>query len=132
MPSLPPALPPPDLGAFIEALVAGLPEFTPSYLDLVAGCDDDPGGPLILMGLADFVAERLVALESERTVLERALGLVEHLIECSDDPDGASELVGLAFFDSFPPDHRRRLVPWLGSRSALALESLDMPAEERT
>lgn len=132
MPSLPPPLPPPDLGAFIDALATGLPEFAPSYLDLVAGCDDDPGGPLILMGLADFVAERLAALESERTVLARALGLVEHLIECCDDPDGASELVGLAFFDSFSPDDRRRLVPWLGSRSTLALENLDLPREERS
>ena len=122
--SLPPALPPPDLGAFIDALVTGLPEFAPRYLDLVAGCDDDPGGPLVLMGLADFVAERLVALESERSVLERALRLVEHLIEGSDDPEGASELVGLAFFDCFSPDDRRRLVPWLGSCSTLALENL--------
>jgi hypothetical protein len=131
LPSLPPAIPPPDLRAFIDALVTGLPEFAPIYLDLVAGCDDDPGGPLILMGLADFVAERLLALESERTVLQRALGLVEHLIECSDDPDVASELVGLAFFDSFSPDDRRRLVPWLGGRSTLALETLDMPPEAR-
>jgi hypothetical protein len=131
LPSFPPALPPPDLGAFIEALVSGLPDFAPRYLALVAGCDDDPGGPLVLMGLADFVAERLVAFDWERTVLERALGLVEHLIECSDDPDGASELIGLAFFDSFSPDDRRRLVPLLGSRSTLALENLDMPPEER-
>jgi hypothetical protein len=128
--SLPPSLPSPDLDALVDALVSGLPEFVPCYLDLVAGCDDDPGGPLILMGLADFVAERLVAFEAERAVLDRALGLVEHLIDGSDDPDGASELVGLAFFDSFSPDDRRRLAPWLGTRSTLALETLDVPPDQ--
>jgi hypothetical protein len=124
LPSFPPS---PDLDGLVDALVSGLPEFVPRYLDLVAGCDDDPGGPLILMGLADFVAERLVAFEAERAVLDRALGLVEHVIDGSDDPDGASELVGLAFFDSFSPDDRRRLAPWLGARSRLALETLDVP-----
>jgi hypothetical protein len=130
LPPPPPSLPSPGLDALVDALVSGLPEFVPRYLDLVAGCDDDPGGPLILMGLADFVAERLVAFEAERAVLDRALGLVEHLIDGSDDPDGAAELVGLAFFDSFSPDHRRRLAPWLGARSTLALETLDMPPDQ--
>jgi hypothetical protein len=131
LPPPPPSLPPPDLDAFVEALVSGLPEFVPHYLDLVAGCDDDPGGPLILMGLADFVAERLVAFDAERAVLGRALGLVEHLIDGSDDPDGAVELVGLAFFDSLSPDHRRRLAPWLGPGSTVALEALDVPPDQR-
>jgi hypothetical protein len=125
-PPPPPSLPPPDLDAFVAALSSGLPEFVPHYLDLVAACDDDPGGPVILMGLADFVAERLVAFEAERAVLDRALGLVEHLIDDSNDPDGAAELVELAFLDSFSPDDRRRLAPWLGARSMLALEALDV------
>jgi len=122
--------PGPEIEAFVDALIASLPEFIPGYLDLVEGFDDDPGEPVVFIELADFVADRLAAIEAERPVLERALGLIETLVETIADRDEAYELVGMAFFDSFSPEDRRRLVPWLGPGSRAALETLDMPSRE--
>jgi hypothetical protein len=107
------------------AVVTELPEFLPRYRALVEACDDDPGEPAVLMELADFVAGRLAALDAGRPVLERAFGLVEMLLESAEEPDQLAEVVSLAFFDSFSPDVRQELAPWLGSRSLDALEALD-------
>jgi hypothetical protein len=108
-----------------DALVSDLPEFLPRYRALVEAGDDDPGEPAVFMELADFVAGRLAAVETGRSVLERAFGLIETLLESADDPDTRSEVVSLAFFDSFSPEVRQELGPWLGPRSLDALESLD-------
>ncbi len=113
-----------------DALLADLPEFVPDYRALVQGCDDEPGEPVVLIALADFVADRLAALEAERSVLERALGLVEVLIASAADPETTTDLVGLAFFDSFTPEDRRSLTRWLGPCSRQALEALDVPCSE--
>jgi len=110
-----------------EVLIDRLPEFVPAYLAMVEACDDHPGEPALLVELADFVAERMAALETARHLFERALGIIEaHLASApgAGDPD---ELVALAFFDSFSPEDRRHLVPWLGPHSLAALESLDAP-----
>jgi hypothetical protein len=77
--------------------------------------------------LADFVAGRMAVLETHRHLLERALGVVEDHLESGAGPGETDELVTLAFFDSFSPEDRRHLVPWLGPRSLAALESLDAP-----
>jgi hypothetical protein len=111
--------------ALLDAVAGRLPEFVPTYLALAEACDDDPGEPAVLVELADFVADRLALLESGRPVLERALGLIEAHLDQAEDADETADLVGLAFFDSFSPEDRRRLVPWLGPRSRAALESLD-------
>jgi hypothetical protein len=111
--------------AFLDALVAHLPEFLPKFRELVRAADDDPGDVVILLELADFVGEHLATSEERPTALERALGLIETLIDCSEDPDDTADLVGMAFFDSFSPVDRERLTPWLGPRSLLALEALD-------
>jgi hypothetical protein len=111
--------------------VTSLPEFLPTFMELVEAGDDDPGDTVCLLELAEFVADRLAVTDVGPTVLERALGLVETLIDCSDDPDHTADLVGMAFFDSFSPTDRRRLTPWLGPRSLVALESLDGPWESR-
>jgi hypothetical protein len=110
---------------FLEAMGTHLPEFLPTFMELVRAADDDPGDVVILLNLADFVADRLATGEERPTALERALGLIETLIDCSEDPDDAAELVSMAFFDSFSPVDRERLTPWLGPRSLLALEALD-------
>jgi hypothetical protein len=60
----------------VTALLDGVPEFGPTYLALVEEFDDDPGGPAIFTELADFVSERLIAVETERPVLERALAAI--------------------------------------------------------
>ncbi len=109
----------------LDALTGRLPEFVPTYLALAEACDDDPGEPAVLAELADFVAHRLALLETGRPVLERALGLIEARLDEAEDADEAADLIGLAFFDSFSPEDRRLLVPWLGRRSLATLESLD-------
>ncbi len=113
--------------ALLDALVGRLPEFVPTYLALAEACDDDPGEPVIFVELADFVADRLALVETGRPVLERALDLIEARLDGADDD---ADLIGLAFFDSFSPEDRRRLVPWLGPRSLATLESLDGPGDD--
>lgn len=126
---VPEPLDPEDGGFLVGALVDRLPEFVPVYLALVEACDDDPGEPVVLAELADFVAERMAVLETDRHLLEGALAVIEaHLASGDAAGSGASdELVALAFFDSFSPEDRRHLIPWLGRRSLAALESLDAP-----
>jgi hypothetical protein len=113
--------------ALLDAITGHLPEFVPAYLALVESCDDDPGEPAVFAELADFVADRLVLLETGRPVLERALDIIEAHLDGAEDADEAADLIGLAFFDCFSPEDRRRLVPWLGPRSLATLESLDAP-----
>ncbi|HEX3459672.1 MAG TPA: hypothetical protein VHT49_02100, partial [Acidimicrobiales bacterium] len=78
----------------VAVLLEGVPEFGPSFLALVEMFDDDPGGPAVFTELADFVAERLVTIEAERPVLERALAAVESVARAGGE---AEELVGYAF-----------------------------------
>jgi hypothetical protein len=107
-----------------------VPEFVTRFLTLVDGCGDDPGEPLVLMELADFVSEHLDAIRSERSLLVRALATVEaHLESISHDPIGC-EFVAFAFFDSFTPEVRQRLVHEVGPRSRRLIEALDHPDAE--
>jgi len=101
---------------------------------------DDPGQPLVLGELADFIADRLAAVEAETDVLRRAVAVVEACVAGVDQSDSAStpddegilEMVAGAFFDSFSPEDRRRLVPWLGPGSRALLETLDAPGTARS
>ncbi|HEV3266223.1 MAG TPA: hypothetical protein VG014_11915 [Acidimicrobiales bacterium] len=106
----------------VTVLLSGVPEFGPAYLALVEAFDDDPGGPAVFTELADFVSERLVAIEAERPVLERALAAVESVATAGGEAD---ELVGYAFLDSFSPEDRRLIAPWLGPATRLLLDELD-------
>jgi len=106
----------------VTALLNGVPEFGPAYLALVEVFDDDPGGPAVFTELADFVSERLVAIEAERPVLERALAAVELVATAGGEAD---ELVGYAFLDSLSPEDRRLIIPWLGPATRSLLDELD-------
>jgi hypothetical protein len=106
----------------VAVLLDQVPEFSPAYLSLVQVFDEHPGEPIVFTELADFVAERLAALETERPVLERALAAVETVAATSED---ATELVGYAFLDSLSPEDRRRIVPWLGPHARSLLDELD-------
>jgi len=112
-------------GPLAEALLNHLPEFLPTYRSLVEACDDDPGEPVLLMELADLVSARLAAQAAGRSLLERALGVIEGLIESLAGDESRRELVGIAFFDSFSPESRRLLTPWLGPQSIEVLEALE-------
>ncbi len=103
------------LGFLFADVVRELPEFVPRYLELVEAGDDDPGAPVVLMELAEFVAARLSVIEIEGSALSRALGLVEALLDAHDD-DVDAELVSYAFFDTFTVEDRRLLAARLGRR----------------
>ena len=129
--AFPPSKPEPlEADPLIDALVHELPEFTPIYRTLVEGCDDDPGEAVVLIELADFVASHAATADAERSLVERALRVVETHIESMGDDEVGCELVGLAFFDSLLPEDRRCLAPWLGSRSRQLLDGLDIAAVE--
>jgi hypothetical protein len=104
-----------------------LPEFTPTYLTLLDGCGDDPGDPVVLMGLADLVSATLTLLERQRRLLDRALGAVEDHLEAVGDDSVDSDVVAFAFFDSLAPEDRRLLAPHLGPRSTVLADRLDLP-----
>jgi hypothetical protein len=106
----------------VTVLLEGVPEFGPAFLALVEAFDDDPGGPAVFTELADFVAERLVAIEAERPVLERALAAVESVAKRGGD---AQELVGYAFLESLSPEDLRLITPWLGTATRSLLDDLD-------
>ncbi|HEY7917524.1 MAG TPA: hypothetical protein VIC86_11160 [Acidimicrobiales bacterium] len=112
-------------GPLAEALLDHLPEFLPTYRRLVEACDDDPGEPVLLMELADLVSAHLAAQAVGRSLLERALGVIEGLIDSLAGDEIRRELVGIAFFDSFSPESRRLLAPWLGPQSIEVLEALE-------
>jgi hypothetical protein len=115
-----------EVGPLVEALLRDLPEFGPTYRELVEACDDDPGDPVVLIELADFVEARLAGLATGRSILERALGVIESLIDSLADDEIGCDLVGMAFFDSFSPESRPLLAPWLGPRSLGVLEALEV------
>ena len=124
-----PAADPFDRTPLVLALLpgAGVPVHLPA---LVAAYDDDPGEPAVLTELADFVTDHLMAAEREIPTIGRIASVIESGIISLGDDDLGRELVGWAFFDSIPPEARRRLARWLGPQSVSVLDSLDtVPAE---
>jgi hypothetical protein len=120
---------PGELGFLFAEVLNSLPEFVPRYLELAVAGDDDPGGPTVLMEMAQFVAEQLDAATTGERVLARALGLIEALAAGAED-DADAELVSYAFLDSFTVEDRQRLLPRLGPHSRRMLETLDAPEIE--
>ncbi len=116
----------PSTLCLVEALRERLPEFTPVYLALVDACGDDPGEPLILTELADFVAARLSSVETEANMLRRALATIEVCVSSlSADAHDSVDMLAGAFFDSFSPEEGCHLLEWLGPCSRAFLEQLD-------
>jgi hypothetical protein len=111
----------------VRALLDRVPEFAPHVVALVKEHDDDPGEPMVLIELADFIAPRLDAMTTERLVVEAAMAFVETLLDWRADDEVGRELFGAAFFDSFTPEDQRRLAPWLGPRARALLDALDAP-----
>ena len=114
-----------ELRPLSGALREHLPEFTPTCRRLVEAGDDDPGDPVLLMELADFIGARLVVQDAGRRTLERALGVIEGFVDSLGDDEDGRELVGAAFFDSLSPESRRLLAPWLGPQSMEVLEAFE-------
>jgi hypothetical protein len=125
-----PAGDPFDRTPLVLALLDQVPEFRSTYRTLVAAHDDDPGEPAVLTELADFVTDHLTVAEREISTIRRIASVIESGIISLGDDDLGRELVGWAFFDSIPPEARRRLARWLGPQSVSVLDSLDtVPAE---
>jgi len=111
----------------VRSLLDQVPEFAPTIVALVKDHDDDPGEPMVLIELADFIAPRLDAIATERLVVEAAMDFVEMLLETRADDEVSGELVGAAFFDSLTPEDQHRLAPWLGPRARALIDALDAP-----
>lgn len=69
----------------LDAIIDQLPEFLSVYVSLAEACDGDPGEAAVFGALADFVSGHLSLLETSRPVLQRALGLVESLLDAPVD-----------------------------------------------
>jgi hypothetical protein len=111
----------------VRALLDRVPEFAPHVVALVKEYDDDPGEPMVLIELADFIAPRLDAMTTERLVVEAAMAFVETLLDTRGDDEVDRELFGAAFFDSFTPEDQHRLAPWLGPKARALMDALDAP-----
>jgi hypothetical protein len=119
-----------DRTPLVLALLDQVPEFRSTYRTLVVAYDDDPGEPVVLTELADFVTDHLMAAESEISTIRRISSVIESGLISLGDDDLGRQLVGWAFLDSIAPEVRPRLAPWLGPQSVSLLDSLDMaPAE---
>jgi hypothetical protein len=116
----------------VRALLDRVPEFAPHVVALVKEYDDDPGEPMVLIELADFITPRLDAIATERLVVEAAMAFVETLLESRANDEVGGELFGAAFFDSFTPEDQYRLAPWLGPRARALVEALDTPPSQQT
>jgi hypothetical protein len=112
---------PPD--PVVADLLRWLPEFGPTYRELVVAFDDDPGGPAVFTELADFVSVHLITAASDQRLLARALAAVEAIAGEGDD---VSELIAYAFLDSLSPDDRHRISPWLGPATRGLLDQLEV------
>jgi hypothetical protein len=96
----------------------------------VVAYDDDPGEPVVLTELADFVTGHLMAAETEISTIRRITSVIESGLISLGDDDLGRELVGWAFLDSMAPEVRARLAPWLGPRSVSLLDSLELAPGE--
>jgi hypothetical protein len=115
----------------VRALLERVPEFAPHVVALVKEHDDDPGEPMVLIELADFIAPRLDAIATERLVVEAAMAFVEILLDTRANDELSGELFGAAFFDSFTPEDQHRLAPWLGPRARSLMDALDAPPSQQ-
>ena len=101
---------PPIDDAAIMALRSELPEFEDRYLDLLDIYDEDLTPDIVLMELADFVAN-LVATRDMEAVLERCLAAVENLAAGTEE---GPEIVAYAFFNEIPLGSREVVRSYLG------------------
>jgi hypothetical protein len=111
---------PPTDDAAITILRAALPEFEDHYLDLVDIYDEDLTPEIVLMELADFVADLLVRARSE-TTLERCLTAVDDVATSTTD---GRELVANSFLVQLPIGTRAAAAPYFGPVAADLAEGL--------
>jgi hypothetical protein len=106
--------------AAITLLRTGLPEFEGHYLDLVDIYDEDLTSEIVLMELADFVANLVTGVGNDAT-LERCLTAIDELAANTDD---GPELVAYSFLNELPLGTRGAIAPYFGPVAAHLAERL--------
>ncbi len=104
---------PPTDDSAIATLLARLPEFEDHYLDLLDLYDEDLTPEIVVMELAEYVAD-LLPRHADEELVERCLDAVEELAEREDGPD----LVGYCFLNVLPTGARMILDDRLGPLTA--------------
>jgi len=104
----------------ITVLRGELPEFEDHYLDLVDIYDEDLTPEIVLMELADFVANLVTGGGNEIT-LERCLAAIDELAASTDD---GPELVAYAFLNELPLGIRAAVSAYFGPVAANLAERL--------
>lgn len=111
---------PPIDDTALTILRAALPEFEANYLDLLDIYDEDLTPEIVLMELADFVAN-LVVRPSSDAILERCLAAVEDVASSTED---GPDLIAYSFLNELPVGTRSAAAPYLGPRAAYLAERL--------
>jgi hypothetical protein len=106
--------------AAITLVRSHLPEFEDHYLDLVDIYDEDLTPEIVLMELADFVAN-LVAAGGSEVSLERCLAAVDDVASNTDD---GRELVAYSFLIELPLGTRAAVSSYFGPVAAQLAERL--------
>lgn len=101
---------PPIDDTAITALRSELPEFEDHYLDLLDIYDEDLTPEIVLMELADFVANLVVTGDRE-AMLERCMAVVENLAAGTEE---GPEVVTYAFLNEIPLGSREVVRSYLG------------------
>jgi hypothetical protein len=91
-----------------------VPEFEDHYLDLTDIYDEDLTPEIVLMELADFVANIVAGAGSEAS-LERCLAAIEEVASSTDD---GIELVAYSFLNELPLGTRAAISSYLGPVAA--------------
>ena len=104
--------------AAVALLRRQVPEFEELYQDLLDIYDEDLTAEIVLMELADFVADLLVGHEREE-LLERSLDAVERLVAGSA---ATRRLVDESFLPALSPLTVERIRPTVGPATAELLD----------
>ncbi len=104
----------------VQILLGEITGFEDHYLDLVDIYGDDLGCDIVLMELADVVAD-LLSSRRDDAMLEQCLEALEQVARLPEEGD---DLVAAFFLAELPPSATDRIHPLLGERTAALLDEL--------
>lgn len=96
----------------VATLVEALPEFRPTYEDLLDSYGEDCTPQVVFNALAEDVDEMLLEADANEVILERYFEAVEH-VAAVENLD-AVEAVAFCFLDALSPDAQRLAQSYLG------------------
>ncbi len=112
---------PPVDGSLIALLRSRLPEFDNHYLDLLDIYGEDLTPEVVLMELADYVANLVVGGRGEGT-LERCFGALDEL---ASSGEAGAELLAFSFLNELPVTTRDAASVYFGPVAADLAQRLD-------